>query len=150
MDQITPEELLKQSTSLSQKLLEKNKNLGQEVRGVWSKISSRYYDFTQDTRDAKAVLALTKEDIKVFYDTFISSSAVGRRKMSVHMVSQKVNKGELEDLDVGVEYVKGRNTLVKEDELVAFKKRLELGNGALPILPISDYFDYRLIQTGKL
>lgn len=139
---ITDEELNKQATSLSQKLLEKNKNLGQEVRGVWSKISAGYYDFKQEARDAAAVLELTKEDIKKFYDEFISIDAAGRRKMSVHMTSQKV--GVVEESD------QTRYTIIKEEGLLEFKAKLALGNSASPVLTLADYFDYRLIASVKL
>ncbi|KAI8912435.1 Metalloenzyme, LuxS/M16 peptidase-like protein [Gorgonomyces haynaldii] len=69
-------------------LLEKPKNLNQHSNRLWNIISSRYYDFDRNETDASFVQSIQKQQLVQFYQHAIVGPE--RRKISVHMVSQKL------------------------------------------------------------
>jgi len=143
--QMSPEDYKKNAESLSLKLVEKNKNLGQEVRKAWSNIVSRYYDFGQYVRDSQDVLKVTQVELVEFFDTHISTASPSRKKLSVHMKSQSAVQ-----LDTDYKEIVGKNTIVSDDGLVAFKSAMALGPFAKPVAKILEYFDQRMEIITKL
>lgn len=55
LSKMTPEEYAKHQNALAARMLEKDKNLGQESSRLWTHVSSRYYYFEQHVEDAERV-----------------------------------------------------------------------------------------------
>ena len=68
---MTAVEFEQHKSSLIAKLLEADKNLGEESSWYWSQISSRTNDFDQSTHDASIVSILVLSDLIEFYKEFI-------------------------------------------------------------------------------
>jgi insulysin len=124
-------EFVKFKKGLASKLTEKDKNLAQESKRYWSQVNARYYDFTSHCTDAEAVLSMDPSDILQFYENCIAVESPLRRKLSVHLVSQKCS---VTDGDI-------QQTLIKdtEEEVALFKFRMELSKAAQPVKPLASY-----------
>ncbi|CCM02306.1 uncharacterized protein FIBRA_04396 [Fibroporia radiculosa] len=72
------------------KKLEKLKNLSEETGRFWGHISKGSYDFLQHERDAGIIRTLALQEIIDAFDKFVRPSSAVRKKISVHLVSQKV------------------------------------------------------------
>lgn len=143
LEEMSIEEFNKHVTALSLQLIEKNKNLQEEVRKTWAHITSKYYDFDQNKRDSENVLKITKEEMIAFYKKFLVSESPKRRKLSIHVESQQVGFNNRDDK---IELLKRNNLMIDERELPSYKSRLGLGDAAKAVLPLSDYYDDRLVQ----
>ncbi|KAJ3143098.1 Insulinase (Peptidase M16) [Physocladia obscura] len=128
-------ELKKNAEAVAFNLLEKDKNLAQEASKHWARISSRYYDFEQDDRDAKKVLEISRESLLEFYDVYISPESHTRRILSVHMQSAKAG------MDENVNVVDGaiKKRFMREEEVADLKLGLELGLCPVPVVPLSNF-----------
>ncbi|EJD07222.1 insulin-degrading enzyme [Fomitiporia mediterranea MF3/22] len=67
---------------------EKLHNLSEESDEFWSAITSGYYDFQGDQKDAQLVQNVTKSDVLTMYKKFIDPASDKRSKLSVHLRSQ--------------------------------------------------------------
>ncbi len=84
--------------SLTNKRMEKIKNLGQECGRFWHHISSEVFDFQQVDMDVAHIKPLTKDQMIDFFQHYIHPTSPARAKLSVHMVAQaspKVMAGKL-------------------------------------------------------
>lgn len=86
---MSEDEFERQRDAYAFKRLERLKNLGEEASRFWSHIESGYEDFLRRETDAKNVRLLTKQDMQTFFDTYIHHSSPTRRKLSVHLASQR-------------------------------------------------------------
>ena len=136
VEALTDEELAKHADSIVARLLEKNKNLNQESKKIWAHIYSQYYDFDLHIRDAENVKKVKKEDLIQFYKDFVSVDAPRRRKLSAHLISQKVNGAE--DL-VQADAIKQKNEILVESDIPLLKARLELSKAAVPVKKIEEF-----------
>ncbi|KAJ3035241.1 Insulinase (Peptidase M16) [Rhizophlyctis rosea] len=134
---MTAEEYTKHQTALAAKLLEKDKNLGQESSRHWSHINSRYYNFEQHFADAELVKQVPQEDLLKFYEEYLALESSNRRKLSVHVRSQKTGAGST---DVGNAVLQKAKLLDGEDAIAEIKSQWHLGRGATPVAPIETFF----------
>ncbi|TPX70225.1 hypothetical protein SpCBS45565_g01950 [Spizellomyces sp. 'palustris'] len=138
ISKLTADEYAKHQAALAARMLEKDKNLGQESHRLWTHVSSRYYNFDQHIEDADLVKCVTQDSLLEFYDTFIALSAPERRKLSVHVRSQK--SGSPADEDAQAILDDPRNILiVTDDEVAEIKAGWELSKGAVPVQKIEEY-----------
>ncbi|KAJ3416993.1 hypothetical protein HDV05_007475 [Chytridiales sp. JEL 0842] len=91
LESMTDEEFKKNVDALAFSLLEKSKNLYEEASRHWGHVTSGYYDFDQNVRDAEAVKHVTRKELLGFYESFISPCSMTLRKLSVHMRSSKMH-----------------------------------------------------------
>ncbi|CAE6451275.1 unnamed protein product [Rhizoctonia solani] len=100
------------------KRLERLKNMGEEASRFWTHIESGYEDFLRRETDAKHIRLLTKQDIELFFDTYVHHESATRRKLSVHLVSQKQTpaKFSVAASEVLLEVLKQENVPVEEDQ----------------------------------
>ncbi|KIJ53958.1 hypothetical protein M422DRAFT_201065 [Sphaerobolus stellatus SS14] len=91
----TAEELETQKEGLIIKKLEKLKNLREETSRFITHIRSGFYDFTRKEKDASNIRNITLKELLNEYDAILSPLSASRRKLSVHMYSQKLTPMEL-------------------------------------------------------
>ncbi|KAJ3072227.1 Insulinase (Peptidase M16) [Podochytrium sp. JEL0797] len=94
LSEMSEQEFKKNVDAVVFNLMEKDKNMSQEAHRLWGHISSLYYDFDQDERDAELVTKVTKQDLLEFYDSHISPDSTTRRLLSVHLHSSKAKPEE--------------------------------------------------------
>ncbi|KAF8605452.1 insulin-degrading enzyme [Ceratobasidium sp. AG-I] len=82
-------EFERQRDAYANKRLERLKNLGEEASRFWAHIESGYEDFLRREVDAANIKQLKLQDMIAFYGNFIHHSALSRRKLSVHLTSQR-------------------------------------------------------------
>ncbi|CEL63782.1 insulysin [Rhizoctonia solani AG-1 IB] len=82
-------EFERQRDAFALKRLERLKNMGEEASRFWAHIESGYQDFLRRETDAKNVRLLTKQDIETFFNTHVHHESPMRRKLSIHLASQK-------------------------------------------------------------
>ncbi|KAI8825830.1 Metalloenzyme, LuxS/M16 peptidase-like protein [Fimicolochytrium jonesii] len=152
---MTPEEFKKHQNALAARLLEKDKNLAQESHRLWTHVSSRYYNFEQHVEDAARIHEVQQAELVNFYEEHIAVGSAFRRKLSVHVRSQKA--ATTEDLDEAVQNaikdVTGApNTVVINGEEMAadIKATWELSKGAFPNKPVEEYKVKELQAKTKL
>jgi secreted Zn-dependent insulinase-like peptidase len=63
--------------------------MGHEANSIWKAIQSWRYNFSERLNDAEAVMRVTKGQVIDFYRRFIIGPE--SRKISIHVVSQKLN-----------------------------------------------------------
>ncbi|KAI9204048.1 Metalloenzyme, LuxS/M16 peptidase-like protein [Polychytrium aggregatum] len=120
------------------RLLEKDKNLGQESSRVWTHVSSHYYNFRQSELDAEQVKAIQKDDLLAFYDQYVHPDSPCRRKLSVHVTSKKAAKAVLE---AEAESILAKNVILQPEDVAMFKGSLELSRSPAPVAPVASFFD---------
>ncbi|CAE7211015.1 unnamed protein product [Rhizoctonia solani] len=100
------------------KRLERLKNMGEEASRFWAHIDSGYEDFLRRETDAKHVNLLTKQDIILFFSTYIHPASPTRRKLSVHIASQKQTpaKFSVAASEALLEVLKQEGVPVEEDQ----------------------------------
>jgi insulysin len=74
--------------SLILKREEKPKNLGQESRQYWQRISDKYYEFAKSETEIAELRKVNKADVLAFFKKWVHPASPHRRKLSVHMKSQ--------------------------------------------------------------
>lgn len=74
--------------SLTNKRLEKIKNLDQESSRFWGYIGTEYFNFNQVEVDVANLRSLTKQDLVEFFRHYIDPASPHRAKLSVHMIAQ--------------------------------------------------------------
>lgn len=111
-------EFERQREAFALKRLERLKNMGEEASRFWTHIESGYEDFLRRETDAKNIRLLTKQDIEFFFDTHIHHESPTRRKLSVHLVSQKQApaKFSVAASEALLEVLKQENVPVEEDQ----------------------------------
>ncbi|KAJ3300130.1 Insulinase (Peptidase M16) [Borealophlyctis nickersoniae] len=134
--EMTPEEYSKHQAALAAKLLEKDKNLGQESGRLWSHVNSRYYNFEQHVIDAKTVKEISQASMLEFYEEHIAVSSPTRRKLSVHIRSQKTGMVTGPE---GEQVLKAATVLEGDEEIAELKAKWELGAGAVPVRPVQEF-----------
>ncbi|CUA67752.1 insulysin [Rhizoctonia solani] len=81
-------EFERQRDAYALKRVERLKNMGEEASRFWAHIESGYEDFLRREMDAEHIRLLAKEDIKLFFNTYIHPDSPTRRKLSIHFTSQ--------------------------------------------------------------
>ncbi|KAJ3270626.1 Insulinase (Peptidase M16) [Terramyces sp. JEL0728] len=132
LQQLSQSEFEKHKSALIAKLTEKLKNLQQESSRLWSNITSQYYDFEQNESDALTVGSFAKAELIEFFDTYLSAENLNRRKISVHMRSQRIPVMIDHDFKI-------KSRIIKDDEVMQFKAQMELTNLPKPIHSISTW-----------
>ncbi|KAF9978161.1 Insulinase (Peptidase M16) [Actinomortierella ambigua] len=144
---MTEQEYNKQVASLIQKKMEKDKNLRVETHRYWTHITSGYFEFDEIQADVEEMRKLTKEDILAFVLDAILPSGKSTRKLSVHLLSQKVppvaakekeGEGEAEK-ETKQEPAKLREGTYMIDNLVGYKAGLELSRAPYPVVDLLKY-----------
>ncbi|KAJ3108951.1 Insulinase (Peptidase M16) [Phlyctochytrium planicorne] len=145
------EEYGKHVKALVSRLTEKDKNLNEEANRWWAHISSRYYDFNQNVRDAENVKTISKSDILAFFDQFLDPASPVVRKLSIHMRSHSLASTADEAIKAAAEGAKkdvGVNQLVVGlEDLPAFRMGLHLGPGASPVKPLTQFYANGVIKS---
>jgi insulysin len=136
---LTPEQFEKHKKSLCSKLNEKFKNLGHESSRLWSHVTSRYFDFEQNQKDAAYIESITQQDLVDFYNAFLHPAASQRRKLSVHIVSKKCSSKYTAEQQEAMDHIRKSATLLDEDTIDAFTKQMELTGYAQPVVPLSSF-----------
>lgn len=106
--------------SLAALKLEKPKDMGTWFSQYLAEIGLQEYHFNRSASEVEILKGITKEDIVNYYRENVLSDAIGRRKLSVHIVSQV--KSENSDKTTSPETVKGEII----SDLSAFKSSKEL------------------------
>lgn len=88
IDKMTDDEFDRHRQALIDKKEEQPKNLGEESRRFWSRISDKYYEFGKRPTDIAQLRTTTKDDVMDLYARAIDPSSDARRKLSVHLRSQ--------------------------------------------------------------
>ncbi|CAE6447519.1 unnamed protein product [Rhizoctonia solani] len=111
-------EFERQRDAFALKRLERLKNMGEEASRFWAHIEAGYEDFLRRETDAKHIKLLTKEDIKLFFDTHIHHESPTRRKLSIHLASQKQTpaKFSVAASEALLEVLKKESVPVEEDQ----------------------------------
>ncbi|KAG8725587.1 Insulinase (Peptidase M16) [Ceratobasidium sp. 395] len=111
-------EFERQRDSYALKRLEKLKNLGEEASRFWAHIESGYEDFLRRDTDAANIKQLKREDIISFFNEYIHYSSPTRRKLSVHLTSQKETpaKFSVEASEALLQVLKDEGVPVEEDQ----------------------------------
>ncbi|ELU45407.1 insulin-degrading enzyme [Rhizoctonia solani AG-1 IA] len=82
-------EFERQRDAFAMKRLERLKNMGEEASRFWTHIESGYEDFLRRETDAKNIRLITKQDIETFFNNYVHHNSSTRRKLSIHLTSQK-------------------------------------------------------------
>ncbi|KAG9128505.1 Insulinase (Peptidase M16) [Ceratobasidium sp. 392] len=111
-------EFERQRDSYALKRLEKLKNLGEEASRFWSHIESGYEDFLRRETDAANIKQLKREDVISFFNEYIHYGSPTRRKLSVHLASQKKAppKFSVEASEALLRVLKDEGIPVEEDQ----------------------------------
>jgi insulysin len=133
VESMIAEQYQKHLVAISSKLTEKFKNLNQgiimlilETRRMWGAIQGMRYDFDQCNNDAILVKSISLADFLKFYQEKIIGP--NRRKMSVHLISQKLPK---------TYNIQGYE--LNQDSVTSFKKLAELHKCNEVAKPISEF-----------
>ncbi|KDN37075.1 hypothetical protein RSAG8_10428, partial [Rhizoctonia solani AG-8 WAC10335] len=111
-------EFERQRDAFALKRVERLKNMGEEASRFWTHIESGYEDFLRRETDARHIRLLTKEDVKLFFDTHIHPESPTRRKLSIHLASQKQTpaKFSVAASEALLEVLKQESVPVEEDQ----------------------------------
>ncbi|KAG9103374.1 Insulinase (Peptidase M16) [Ceratobasidium sp. 370] len=111
-------EFKRQRDSYALKRLEKLKNLGEEASRFWTHIESGYEDFLRRETDAANIIQLRREDVISFFNEHIHYGSPTRRKLSVHLTSQKKSptKFSVEASEALLQVLKAEGVPVEEDQ----------------------------------
>ncbi|KAH7343303.1 Metalloenzyme, LuxS/M16 peptidase-like protein [Rhizoctonia solani] len=111
-------EFERQRDAFALKRLERLKNMGEEASRFWTHIESGYEDFLRREGDANHIKLFTKQDIELFFDTYIHPESPTRRKLSVHLVSQKQTpaKFSVAASEALLDVLKQENVPVEEEQ----------------------------------
>ncbi|KAK4687449.1 hypothetical protein P7C73_g2681, partial [Tremellales sp. Uapishka_1] len=88
IENMSEEEFGKNKQSLISKKEEKPKNLGDETRRYWGRISDRYYEFDKRQREVANLKNTTKAEVLDLYMSFIHTASPTRTKLSTYARSQ--------------------------------------------------------------
>jgi secreted Zn-dependent insulinase-like peptidase len=129
---LNPEQYRKHQQSLASKLKEKLKNMTQETSRHWSHISSRYLDFEQHVQDAEFLKHISLESLIQFYQEKIAINSSKRRKLSVHIKSNKMmvdyTNGQMNE----IERVAKKNEMVTPETLSYHQSQCILSQPVVP------------------
>lgn len=98
IEKMSDEEFDRHRQALIDKKEEQPKNLGEESRRFWSRISDKYYEFGKRATDIAQLRKTTKDDVLNLYLSSIDPASPARRKLAVHLRSQ-VKPGTKASLD---------------------------------------------------
>lgn len=87
LEGLSDEEFAMQKASLIAKKQETPKNLGEETRRYWDRITDKYYEFDRRDTEIAQLDATTKDDVLAFFLDKIHYSSPTRSKLSTHLVS---------------------------------------------------------------
>ncbi|ODQ53020.1 a-pheromone processing metallopeptidase Ste23 [Saitoella complicata NRRL Y-17804] len=126
--------------SIIDKKTEKLKNLGQETSRYWQHILSGYYDFHQLDADVENLKTISKDDLLRYYDEYVMPGSATRRKLSVHMQSQKAVPDSLPAPADHSKFIQGLSMFLNANQLEVSTEDLQsllvgLENGAMTELP---------------
>ncbi|KAK8849760.1 hypothetical protein IAR55_005095 [Kwoniella newhampshirensis] len=88
IENMSEEDFEKHKVGLIAKKEEKPKNLGEETRRYWGRITDRYYEFDKRETDVAELRKTTKQDILDVLMTYIHPSSPKRAKLSIQLKSQ--------------------------------------------------------------
>ncbi|KAJ3190934.1 Insulinase (Peptidase M16) [Irineochytrium annulatum] len=140
------EEYNKHLHAVATRMLEKDKNLGEEARRLWSHVAGKYYDFEEEKRLAEMVKALKRNELLEFFDATVNPKSKTIRKLSVHMRSPKA---VAEGVESAVPAWADGHGIFDEGGLATFKMGLTLGKGATPVAPISSFLTKASRVSGE-
>jgi len=84
---LSPKEFANHKDAVLKSKLEAPKTLSQESRIYWHEIAQGTYDFQRDAADAKVIEQVTQQDVVGYWASVFDATAVGRRKLSTHVVA---------------------------------------------------------------
>ena len=87
LETISEEDFEKQKASLIAKKEESPKNLGEETKRYWDRITDKFYEFDRRDTEVAQLKATTKADVLAFFLDKIHPSSTTRSKLSTHLVS---------------------------------------------------------------
>ncbi|XP_036067708.1 insulin-degrading enzyme isoform X2 [Oryzias melastigma] len=91
LEEMNEEVFQKHIQALAVRRLDKPKKLSAECAKYWAEITSRQYNFHRDSIEVEHLKTLTKDDIVVFFREWLAVTAPKRRKVSVHVLSRKMD-----------------------------------------------------------
>ncbi|KXS09469.1 LuxS/MPP-like metallohydrolase [Gonapodya prolifera JEL478] len=124
LESLSSEEFERHKQTLVAKSVEEDKNLSMESNRLWLIISSRYLDFDQDSDDALHIPSVSLPSLIEWYKVRFLPDSSSRRKLSVHVKSQKAT---------------ARGTQIRISDVDEFKRKTELTVPVRPMKPLSFY-----------
>ncbi|KAL3476459.1 Metalloenzyme, LuxS/M16 peptidase-like protein [Aspergillus californicus] len=136
--------------SVSNKRLEKLKNLSSETGRFWTHIGSEYCDFLQNENDAAHVRSFTKSDILDFYNQMIDPESLTRAKISTHMKAQTnapaAEQKNLASEDGPVPTNGTKKAAAREPVYITnvteYKASLPVSKGPSPVTDLTEFEDF--------
>uniref|UniRef100_A0A0K2SYP7 Metalloproteaselike [Tribolium castaneum] n=1 Tax=Lepeophtheirus salmonis TaxID=72036 RepID=A0A0K2SYP7_LEPSM len=93
--------------ALQVKRLEKPKRLSSMTDRYWGEILRQTYIFDRDVIETNELLSVTKEELMIFFEKFLSNESKIRRKLACHVISMTSDGvGKKDQVDMTSEYVK--------------------------------------------
>lgn len=124
LSEMSEEDFDRQRQSLIAKKEESPKNLHEESRRFWQRISDKYYEFNKRQTDIAHLKAATKAEVLDVFRRCVLPSSEERRKLSIHLKSQ---------LDTTTAKVEGNEYIQDINE---FKAGLVPNKAAVPVEPL--------------
>ncbi|KAF9428230.1 Insulinase (Peptidase M16) [Podila epigama] len=152
---MTEADFERQVRSLINKKLESDKHLKQETTRYWDHICSGFYDFAQIQEEVNVMAAMTLNDARMFFDSWLEPRCQKTRLLAVHLCSQrlssKVEPKEDAETDAGSEDETNADAAEEESageerlaesvvikNHVQFKAGLKLGKAPTPVEGVFD------------
>uniref|UniRef100_A0A3P9K517 Coenzyme PQQ synthesis protein F-like C-terminal lobe domain-containing protein n=1 Tax=Oryzias latipes TaxID=8090 RepID=A0A3P9K517_ORYLA len=142
LTEMSEEVFQKHIQALAVRRLDKPKNLSAESAKYWAEITSQKYHFHRDSVEVEHLKTLTKENIIEFFREWLAVTAPKRRKVSVHVLSRKMDpcpKGAELHSQKGVKLTPAPSlpqpTLVQD--VTGFKRSLPLFPPAKPHINVT-------------
>ena len=70
--------------------MQQDQSLSQEVSRLWDEVFSSRYDFTHREAEVEVLRGFTLEELVGFYESYLAPGCKGRRKLSIHVLRNKV------------------------------------------------------------
>lgn len=136
IEEMTEEEFNRHRESLIAKKEESPKNLHEESRRFWQRISDKYYEFGKRETDIAELKKASKEDVLAVFRRAILPSSSERSKLSIHLRSQaEKSEGEANGEANGTKDELPKGNVYIED-INAFKAGLIPNKAAVPVEPL--------------
>lgn len=128
------EEFERHKKALSEKKLEKPKKLSSRNERIWREISSQRYNFKRVEIEVEELMKIKKQELLDFFDKYIASEAVLRRKLSSHVISTVPSEEDKTEDKIEPSQHMGQ----KITDVTEFKGRLSLHPLAQPFVALQD------------
>ena len=83
LEKLSEDEFQVNVNAVTEKLMEKDKNLNEQTNRFWTNLTNGSYDYDKKKKEAEAVKVTTKAGIIDFFDKYFALGAPQRRKLSV-------------------------------------------------------------------